>query len=182
MLEYRNGGQITEPSALPDFDCRVVYRAQAGFGGEDSFTFNADDSGTGPMGGQSNVATAKVTVKFRTVTLTFEVADGRDDGSADPKSSWNDLSAARLKMGVRTSALRFTDVDVPRGSKIVKARLLVGMTFTATERVEGIIQAEATGNAVLFTGAERYLCTLPRTTASVAWVWEPPMSYGHYPS
>ena len=46
-------------------------------------------------------------------------------------------------------------------------------------RLDGLLQAEATGNAPNFPADGRYLYDLPRTDASVAWIWEPGF-YGGY--
>jgi hypothetical protein len=174
-LEYLGGGQITGPAVLPGFGRKVVYRAQPVFEGEDSLTFNADDGGTAPMGGKSNTATAKVTVTLRPTTVSCSVKVSEDDGFGRPGLLWNDVYGKSLKIGVNTSAMRFTDVKIPQGSKIVNAALKVGTpTYTYFWRpedcFEGLIQAEATGNATNFSSPDRLVYSLPRTGASVAWV------------
>ena len=174
-LEYFGGGQITGPGALPGFDPRVVYRAQKGFEGEDSFTFDADDGGTPPMGGKSNTATAKVTVTLRQTTVSYSVKASEDDAFGRPTLLWNDIYGNFLKVGVNTSAMRFAGAKIPQGSKIVKAELRIRFAaplyvWTPEAGFEGALQAEATGNAANFLGAGRIVYSLPRTNASVPWV------------
>jgi hypothetical protein len=182
-LEYPAGGQIAAPGTLPDFGNQVVYRAEPNFAGDDSFTFYADDGGTRPRGGKSDTGTVKVTVTgpvIQTITRTFETGASVDDASATSQSTQNAVFDTYLKVGVTTSAVRFKGLDIPRASKIVKAQLTLNIikSFSTTSPVEGLIQAEATGNAAGFMGDDRYLLQLPRTKASVAWIWEGGLTYG----
>ncbi len=180
-LEYPAGGAMAQPGALPDSGNQVVYRPGAAFRGEDSFTFHADDGGAPPSGGASNTATVKVTVEapiLNTVTRTFKVAKREDDASATARNPWNSIYDTSLKVGLNTAAMRFANVDIPPGSRILKANLSISLLSNNIEsHIEGIVQAEAVGDAANFLGAERYLCQLPRTEASAPWVWEP----GNYP-
>ncbi len=180
-LEYPTGGQIAAPGMLPDFGNQVVYRAEPNFVGNDSFTFCADDGGMRPTGGKSAIATVTVTVTapvIQTVTRRFQVESIQDDASATPDNPWNIVYDTYLEIGVKTSAMRFRHVDIPRGSKIVRAQLVLAWYRFFTEtRIDGVVQAEAIGNAPDFVGLDRYLCQLPRTSASVPWVWEAGMLY-----
>jgi len=186
-LEYPAGGQIMAPGILPDLGNQVVYRAEPNFTGDDTFTFYADDGGTRPAGGKSNTATIKVTVKapvIQTVTRVFRVKTIQDDASAAPGNSWNSVYDKYLGVGVSTSAMRFTQVDIPQGSRILSARLSVIMRkdpFQIVSRIDGLIQAEAAGNPADFSGTERYLCQLARTTAAVPWIWDIGVYEGHDP-
>ena len=173
-LQYLGGGQITGPAVLPGFDHRLVYRAQKGFEGEDSFTFNADDGGTAPMGGKSNTATVKVKVTLRQTTVSYSVKVSEDDAFGRPTLLWNDVYGSLLKVGVNTSAMRFVGVKIPKGSKIIKAELKIGTAkdlyiAKLEDCFEGVLQAEATGNAANFSSLDRLVHALPRTGASVAW-------------
>jgi len=173
-LEYFGGGQITGPAVLPGFDHRLVYQAQKGFEGEDSFTFNADDGGTAPTGGKSNTATVRVTVTLRQTTVSYSVKVSEDDAFGRPTLLWNDVYGSLLKVGVNTSAMRFIGVKIPKGSKIVKAELKIGTAkdlyiSKLEDCFEGVLQGEATGNAANFSSPDRLVHALPRTGASVAW-------------
>jgi hypothetical protein len=186
-LEYPTGGQITAAGVLPNFGNQVVYHAEPNFIGDDSFTFYADDGGSHPTGGRSNTGTVKITVKapvIQTVTRTFQVARIQDDAFATAGNPVNNCYDKYLRIGVSTSAMRFTQVDIPRGSHILNARLSVIMRKNPVQvvsRIDGVIQAEAAGNPADFSGADRYLCQLPRTTAAVPWIWDVGTYQGYDP-
>ncbi len=55
---------------------------------------------------------------------------------------WNNASAAYLQVGLLTSGMRFQDVNVPAG------------------------------DGASYSGASRHICHIPRTDASVRWIWE----------
>jgi hypothetical protein len=175
-LELPSRGPVTQGQPLPDFGNQVVYCPEPDFTGDDSFTFSADDGGTRQVGGRSNIATIKLTVKpsvIRTVTRTYQVSTREDDASATPGNSWNSVYETTLKVGVRLSGMRFKGVDVPAGAKVTKAVLKIrNSEMTLTYPVAGAIQGEAGGNPGDFSGSERSLNGLPRTTASVAGPWQ----------
>jgi len=175
-LEYPAGGQIMAPGVLQNFGSQVVYRAEPNFTGDDGFTFYTDDDGMRPTGGRSNTATIKVTIKappIQTVTHVFQVSQREDDASATPGNPLNSIYDTYLKVGVRTSGMRFRGIDIPNGAKITKAILKVRRgKMDLKSRIAGVIQAEAMGNPADFSGVERYVCALPRTKAAIAWPWE----------
>jgi hypothetical protein len=78
-----------------------------------------------------------------------------------------------LTVGKHGSAMRFRNVDIPPGSEIVSARLLICMdTAVIGKPVEGLLQAEAVADAPDFTGGNRRIFGLLPTIASVPWTWQ----------
>ncbi len=105
------------------------------------------------------------------VTRQFEVVAAADDASGtdgDPI-----VLSDTLTVGRRGIAMRFRNVDIPPGSEIVSARLLICMASDGLEQpVEGLLQAEAVANATDFTGDNRSIFELPATVAAVPWTWQ----------
>ena len=173
-LTYPDGTEISPPAILADFGNEVVYHPDEGFIGEDAFTFYADDGGTAPSGGVSNTATVTIIVAHsatETVTRVFHVLAPEDDarGSQAEASAFS----STLDFGPEGSGLRFRNIDVPNGSVIVGARLKLCMRATRIEqRVEGLIQAEATGDALDFAPGKPSIGDRARTEASSPWTWE----------
>jgi len=69
--------------------------------------------------------------------------------------------------------MRFENVNIPRGSTILSAHLKMNWCRSVKYRIEGLIQAEATGNAGSFSSTDRQVCHLPTTKTGVSWIWEP---------
>jgi len=115
------------------------------------------------------------------ITRLFTVGGVSDDASAS--GGMTSVFDQYLKVGAKQmSAMRFAGVNIPRGVRVFKAQLRVSPPTThLADRLEGLVQAEATGNAPNFLGDGRHLYNLPRTDASVAWIWEPG-TYGGYDS
>jgi hypothetical protein len=175
-LERPDGTAITGPGALPAYNNEVVYWPDPDFSGRDSFTFTADDGGTAPSGGTSNAATVTITVRpapANTTTVEYQVNKGEDDACAAPASPWNNVFDRTLYVGVKSSGMRFADINIPRGSTIVSAHLKINFCRSINYRIEGLIQAEATGSAGSFLSADRQVCRLATTGAGVPWIWEP---------
>jgi hypothetical protein len=172
-LEYLSGGQITQAGTVPNGSKQVVYRPQAAFQGQDSFTFCADDGGTSPSGGKSSPATIRITVKApltQTFTLQLQINEDEDNTYADLGSPWNHLFPNHLEVGLSTSAMRFKDIPIPPGSTIIHAYLKIFSERHLAEPVEALIQAQANGNPPPF-GAKPLVTDLPRTAASAVWNW-----------
>lgn len=93
-------GQISSvPYTLADNGNQVIYMPNAGYGGQDSFKFKANDNGTPPNGGDSDEATINVYVfglvnwwKFDDGSgSTAEDSVGDKDGTLtnmDPETDW----------------------------------------------------------------------------------------------
>jgi C1A family cysteine protease len=63
ILQDSGAGIITSvPYALVSYGNQVIYSPVAGYTGADSFTFKANDGGTPPSGGDSNIATVSVDI------------------------------------------------------------------------------------------------------------------------
>ncbi len=175
-LEYQNGERITRPTKLTDGGNEVNYQPYPGFTGKDSFTFHADDGGAAPSGGASGTATVALTVRETTMCDSV-VAVSADDASALASDIQNRLNEAVLQVGQHSSGMRFNNVSLPRGSLVVSAHLRMHKpAMDIRQRVETDVHAEATNNARDFAGQDRHIDTLPRTQASVRWVW----SVGQY--
>ncbi|MDI6447748.1 S8 family serine peptidase [Anaerobaca lacustris] len=167
----QGGAAIAEPATLAGSAGQVVYTPEAGFAGDDRFTFYADDGGSRPRGGTSNTATVTVLVR-EMVARRFQVAAPADDafGAAGNPVVFSET----LSIGKYGSALRFRNIDIPPDSEIVSARLLLCMdTAVISRAIEGRVTAEAVADARDFTGSNRRISALPTTVASVRWTWQP---------
>ena len=123
-LALPDGTQINGPASQAASAGRVIYTPDAGFNGDDSFTFRADDGGTAPTGGKSNIAV--VTLKVRhMITREYQVITQEDD--AYGAESNTTLMSTTLSVGKSSSAMRFRNIDLPRDSEIVSARLKIAM-------------------------------------------------------
>ncbi|MBN2133979.1 MAG: S8 family serine peptidase [Sedimentisphaerales bacterium] len=174
-LEHPDGTAITGSGALPAYKNEVVYWPDPDFGGQDNFTFHADDGGTAPPGGASNTATVTITVRpapANTMTAEYQVISGPADAHARPQTAFNKLFEELLYVGWYSSGMRFENIDIPRGSNILNAHLKICLRQRPFEHdVDGFLCAEATGNAIGFSGTNRNICHLPRTEATVSWSW-----------
>lgn len=177
LLSSPTGTPITQPGKLADYGSQVVYTPAAGYVGDDSFRFYADDGGTAPFGGPSNTATISVQV-MNLVTIQCQVNARTDDGYAATWGGYQVLSSEKLLVGQYTAGMRFTNVAIPPGSQIVSAYLGVWRDQSQiAKRFAGRLWAEATGNAASFATSGRYIHTLPRTQSSVPWVWDTDTQY-----
>lgn len=170
QLENVAGGTAISqvPATLPGN--QVVYRSEAGWVGEDSFTFRASDGGVPPFAGASNTATVHISVQ-REVTVEYRVSSGADDASGMKYGASQDLSGASLSIGSSAAGMRFVGVQVPPGAVIKSAKLSVcSFTYGLTGSIEGRIRAEAADNPADFSG--RRVATLKGTSASQAWNWD----------
>ena len=177
LLHVSNGAAITTvPTTLgPGID-QVLYQPDAGYTGEDSFTYRADDGGVAPAGGASNAATVTLTVRAaatQTATVELQISRSEDDVSATCAGSWNLPALDILRVGVERCGMRFVDAPIPPGSEILDARLELYFFRDTVEFIDGVIQAEAADDAAELTTAERHLCKLPLTQASASWAWDP---------
>jgi hypothetical protein len=166
-LEYPGGGTITEPTLLAQNANEVVYRPAAGYIGEDSFTFTADDGGTPPFAGVSNTATVRISVQ-NLVVQEYRIAASADDTLAD--GSYQPVSGSYLRLGGYVVALRFQAINVPAGTPIDSARL--ELYAGGVSKCDGAIYAQATGDAPDFTGDHQGVISRSKTKASVAWNWQ----------
>jgi hypothetical protein len=171
-LELTNGTPITNvPAKLPNFTDKVVYRPQADWIGQDSFTFCADDGGTAPFGGLSNAATVKVTV-VKEMTVEYQVMASADDAFCSKSSTSQGLTDKWLGVGMHMAAMRFSGIKVPQGSVIKIASIKICANPNGLEAdVDGVIKGEATDNAAAFGTSSRVIAQLTATTASKAWTW-----------
>ncbi len=174
------GELITEPGVLPDFSNRVVYRPATNFMGSDSFAFYADDGAVPASSGESNIATIRVLVRpplTPKLTCSSYVKASEDDAYASRQDASNNYAQPTLLVGLNSSGFRFTNIDIPRGSKILSARMTVQASMEwLPQTVAGIIQAEAVGDAAGFSQHDRLVGSLPLTDAFVDWIWP----YGAY--
>jgi hypothetical protein len=171
-LELTNGTPISNvPAKLPSTTDKVVYRPAAGWTGQDSFTFCADDGGTAPTGGQSNTATATITI-VKEITVEYQVMDSADDAFCSPSSTTQGLTDKWLGVGMHVAGMRFCGVKVPQGATINRASLQICANPNGlTAAVEGVIKGEAADNPSAFGTTSRIVAQLAVTTASKDWKW-----------
>ena len=184
-LEDSQGRPITGP-VLPGFSNQVVYRPATGFMGPDSFTFYVDDGAVPAARGESNLATIRVMVRpplTRKLNCSSYVKASEDDAFATRQDTANNCTQPTLLVGLNTSGMRFTDINIPPGSKILSARLTVRLNIPwLPQGVAGVVQAQATGNAVSFSKTNRLVTALPLTDAFVDWIWLPGRYEGQWSS
>ncbi len=176
-LEQASGGAViaAAPTTLGSGVTQVVYRPNADWDGEDSFTYYAEDGGTAPLGGRSNTATVSIGV-VRETSVTYQVAAGADDVHLLPGTSMQKITEPFLSVGQCNAGMRFTGVNIPRGARILRANLKVlAYTSGLYTSFTGTILAEAAGNAPDF--VSQPINTLTLTTASQSWPlttgWQP---------
>jgi hypothetical protein len=115
------------------------------------------------------------TVNSATTVVTYQVSAGADDGYAWSAAE-QDINSSYLLIGDdRTytapyymSAMRFTNVDVPRNAQIVDAHLKISSISEGLRgQIYGLIQAEKADDAADFTA--RYIGAISKTTAATDW-------------
>lgn len=127
------------------------------------------------------------TVNSASTTVNYQVSASADDGYAWSVAE-QDISSSYLMIGDnRTysspfymSAMRFTNIGVPRSAAIINARLKISSINTDYRgQVCGVIAAEASDNPADFNG--RLVGGAALTTATVAWdfkdAWSPDTQY-----
>ncbi len=137
VLETLDGDLIAEPTALANQVDQVVYRADAGFVGDDRFTFCADDGGTSPSGGLSAIATVTLTVRdvgmghyqisalatMPMATRTFSSPRRKRSGSDETVRAcgsrmWRSLRAARSSAPIWNSTRNMSETSTqPSGPR-----------------------------------------------------------------
>jgi hypothetical protein len=117
VLELPDGSRITAvPWTLTGTRHEVVYKPQPDFTGADSFTFYAEDGGTAPTGGRSNIAAVTISIHNRasvvqpTCFWRFEEGTGTIAGDS-VGSRHGTVYGARWTVGRVGGALAFDGVD-----------------------------------------------------------------------
>jgi hypothetical protein len=72
LSDPSNGVISSVPYSLLGYGNQVIYTPDVSFTGSDSFQFKANDGGTSPEGGDSNIATVSITVNPRRSTIFSE--------------------------------------------------------------------------------------------------------------
>jgi len=114
------------------------------------------------------------TVKSATTLVTYQVSASADDGYAWSVTE-QDISSYLVIGDDRTystpfymSAMRFTNIGIPRSAAIINARLKISSTNERYRgQIYGLIQAEAADDAADFTA--RYIGEIVKTTAATDW-------------
>jgi subtilisin family serine protease len=186
-LELVGGTPITDvPAKLPNFGDKVVYRPQANWVGQDSFTFCADDGGTAPSGGKSNTATVTVVVR-KQITVQYQVMSGADDAYCLKSATMQLVYERELDVGAHIAGMRFCNVTIPQGSTIRGASLQICATgdtsahhpyFGSMPAVDGLLKGEATDNAAPFGITTQMIAQLATTIASTDWKWTEDKPWG----
>ena len=110
-------------------------------------------------------------------TVSYQVSAGMDDGFAQ-SAAVQDITSAYLKIGdentyavpYQMSAMRFTNINIPRSATITSAYLKISSINTDYRgRIYGVIAAEASDNPADFSG--RMIGNAVLTAASVVVMW-----------
>jgi hypothetical protein len=170
-LESVGGTPITAvPAKLANPADKVVYRPGQDWIGEDSFTFYAHDGGVAPLGGQSNIATARITI-VREITVEYQVKDSLDDAYCVKWGMQQSVDESILLVGQYAAGLRFQGVKIPQGALIKSATLKIRSCSTGlTGQLDGVLYAEAANYAEDFSA--RKISQLTKTEASLPWIWD----------
>ncbi|UCD52654.1 MAG: S8 family serine peptidase, partial [Phycisphaerales bacterium] len=168
------GGPILgAPTALAGGVDQIIYRPDADWTGEDAFTFCADDGGSAPGGGRSNVATVSITI-VADITRVYQVTAGADDAGGRKWSTYQKLSEPSLAVGQEVAGIRFGNLGIPQGARIVKATLeLCAYTSDLKAALTAIIRAEAADDVDEFSNDHRVSGAVT-TDASQEWDWDSP--------
>ncbi|MEN6337919.1 MAG: S8 family serine peptidase, partial [Phycisphaerales bacterium] len=169
-LEDSQGKPITGSAVLPDCSNQVVYKPASGYMGPDTFTFYVDDGAVPESSGESNIAAIRVMVRpplTKKLNCSRYVKSSEDDAYATRQDTSNKYTQPTLLVGLNSAGMRFTDIAIPQGSKILSAHLTV--RAANSRAIAGILQAEATGNAASFSQNDRVVGELPLTNAFVTW-------------
>ncbi len=166
------GAPITSvPAALAEGVDQVVYRPDAGWIGEDRFTFRADDGGVAPFGGSSDTAAVNVSVVSQ-VALTCRVAAGEDDACVSRWSTYQKAAEPALSVGQYMSGMRFRNLEIPQGAEIVQAKLrLCAHSSGLRGKIAAWLRAEAADNPGPFSSSHR-VNAVTMTDATEDWSWD----------
>ncbi len=181
-LEDPGAGSITDPNTpLVGYGNQVIYTPDKDYIGQDIFTYKAYDGGTPPYGGYSNIATVSITTQGGTL-VQHQVSSGYDDVYAWDSTNQN-VTSPYLKVGTSSSGnppfymsgMRFTNVTIPQGARIIKAHLVIqSFNEHLDDPVYGKIEVQAADNAPDL--REYDISNLPKTSASANWDHDLPWS------
>lgn len=175
QLEHAGTGAVIlhVPAALGEGVDQVVYHPDTDWTGEDAFTFRADDGGTAPGGGHSNAATVSITI-VADITQVFQVASEADDAGGRKWSTLQKLNEPALAVGQEVAGMRFRNLGIPQGARIIKATLkLCSYTSDLRADLTAIIHAEAADDVGEF-GSDHRVSGATTTSASQVWPWGSP--------
>ncbi len=166
------GAVITAaPAVLSDTVQEVIYRPDQDWTGQDRFTYRADDGGTAPFGGQSNLATVTLTVVAE-ITKAYQVSARADDAHGKKFATLQRLNEPALSVGLNRAAMRFCNVEVPQGAEIVNATLKIcAYSGGLGGQVNAVVTAEAADNVSEFSSSHR-LANVMNSDASAVWTWD----------
>jgi hypothetical protein len=110
------------------------------------------------------------------VDLAVRVATGSDDAEESAAGRVG-LTSSDLELvedgGTQTVGIRFAGVGVPRGARILEARVQLQVDETSAGSTLLTIRGEATDDARPFAAASRNVSSRARTTAAVSWAPAP---------
>ncbi len=180
-LERADGSEIITavPTTLGGAANELVYVPDPNWVGEDAFTYYANDGGTAPLGGRSNMARVRIDIVGQ-ITLSYQVATGQDDAHSMKWGTSQVVNGSPLSFGSYMAGMRFCKVDVPQGAHISNAVLTMRSARAYSNGLGAVrtpIYAEATDDAAAFDESGRRVNNLTKTNTSVVWdlssaVWE----------
>lgn len=160
-------------AALAEHGSPVADTRDAELAGRSSFTFSHDGRIvlSGPVPNRATMTTAAAPSADEMVTRKFYVLTPEDDASGS--NGDEPVLSPMLSFGPEGSGMRFRNIDIPNGSVIVSAHLRLCMDTAQIDRpIDGLVRAEATGNALDFAQGNPGVDERLKTEASVPWVWE----------
>ncbi len=149
-------------------DGTITYDPEAGFVGDDSFTYQICDP-------QPSCDTAPVTITVTGNQFTFEtrIASGSDDAEERPSGrvrlTSSDLEMVQDKSNTQTIGLRWTGIPVPQGATITNAWVQFQADETDDVSTTLLIAADAADNSNPFANTSGNITGRDTTTATVSW-------------
>ena len=153
-LSDPNGGEIVSvPYTIIGNGNHVVYSPDSGYFGDDSFDFKANDDGTAPDGGDSNIATVSIDVANR---ITVTIGTGTATWQYPMHTFWHD---SRTQVIYLASEIGFSGVisDLALDVETVPGQTLNNWTIRMKHTsLDSYISAslDATGWVVVYQGNE----------------------------
>ncbi len=164
-------GTVTIPTGSPSVNLTIVPIDDGDNEGTETVSITVLDTTEAVWQG---VGSAEVTIVDDEQTLLRSIAASTDDaeesvtGSVKITSSDLELTEDGSR-GEQQIGLRFTDIAIPRGSRIDGAFLQFQADESTTVPTSLVIKGEAVDDAVTFSGTNGDISGRTRTTSQVAW-------------
>ena len=107
------------------------------------------------------------------ITIQSQIKSGSDDAEEDGngfiRRDSSDLELVQDRSRNQTVGLRFTELQIPQGAMITNAFLEFTVDETNSNKIDLLIEGQASSNATGFTKATHNISQRDRTTSNVVW-------------